>query len=90
MSIELNCSLCGAVNAFTTDQGGSLGRCGQCHTPLYVPRPEEMPAPASIRRSHAPKAGSLIAWVAAAAVCLLGTTLLVGGYVLFCSPRRRS
>jgi Bacterial pre-peptidase C-terminal domain len=84
MSIELMCPLCGAVNAFTPDQAGSLGQCGQCHTPLYVPRPEEMPAPASIKRFGRPSRGAMMSLVlTAAVVVLVGVGLVAGGYFAF-------
>lgn len=89
MSIELMCPMCGAVNAFTADQGGSLGQCGQCHTPLYVPRPEEMPAPALVKRFAGPSRGGAMGWVVAGvAVVLLGVSVLGSGayFVFFRQP----
>jgi hypothetical protein len=88
MSVELACPACAAVNAFTDEQSGRMGKCGQCHTPLYIPRREEMPA---FRTS--PRGGGgismvkiLIAAAALVFIVLVGTAAL-GVWYIFVYPR---
>src|ERR1700722_11269264 len=37
MSIELTSPACRAVNAFSSEQSGQMGKCGHCQTQLYIP-----------------------------------------------------
>jgi hypothetical protein len=81
MSLELTCSVCGAVNGFGDEHAGQMGTCGQCQTPLYVPRREEMP-PASIRRTK--RAIGLkvnYTWIAAAGILVVVVGLATAAYV---------
>src|SRR5438105_1537291 len=80
MSVELTCPACGAINAFGGDQAGYMGKCGQCHTPLYVPQPDEMPAPVSIKR---PLGGGPVrrVLVAAAGVVLVSAAGAAGYFL---------
>jgi len=88
MSVELACPACGAVNAFTDDQSGRMGKCGQCHTPLYIPRREEMPAfrtgPHGARGIGMVKI--LIAAAALVFIVLIGVAAL-GVWFFFLYPR---
>jgi hypothetical protein len=75
MSVELTCPACRAVNAFMPEQAGGMGKCGRCQTPLYVPRPEEMPSAIDIQ-NRGTLFGRLARWGIAACVVLV---LVVGG-----------
>jgi hypothetical protein len=84
MSIELTCPSpeCRAMNAFADEQAGRLCRCGQCGTPLYVPRRDELPAHVALpvaRRWQFLR----LKWALIAGVVGLFLVGAVGGYLLF-------
>src|SRR5713226_5827204 len=86
MSVELACPACGAVNAFTDEQSGRMGKCGQCHTPLYIPRREEMPAFRSGAGPHVGRGSGVLILLAAAAiffVLILGGVAALGWYLFY-------
>jgi hypothetical protein len=88
MSVELACPACGAVNAFTEEHAGRVGKCGQCQTPLYIPRREEMPS-LRPRSQPPPRGGGLVKiLLLASALLLVAVVATTGvlGYLIFFPP----
>jgi hypothetical protein len=90
MSVELSCPACKAVNAFLDAQAGSMGKCGQCNAPLYIPRPDEMPSPVTLHRVRGKAGKRRLLWLAAAvaglglAGCLAATGVGAYYFLFYC------